>query len=236
MIDREQLRRCAAVFGVDLQPEMLEQFDAYAAYLAEYNEKVNLTAIADPEGILVKHFEDSLAVFRYCRPAPGMRAADVGTGAGFPAVPLMIACPGLDMTMIEATNKKLIFLELLLQKLGLRASLVHMRGEEAGKLPFYREQFDLVTARAVAELRTLSEFCLPLVKVGGCFAAMKSSLAGEELQAAKNAVSLLGGKTTGVDRYELSNGDPRCMVTVKKISQTSAKYPRASGVIAKKPL
>ena len=236
MINKDFLCSCAQGVGVELSVRQAEQFDQYAQMLCDYNQSVNLTAITEPTEIVVKHFEDSLALMRYVSLAPGCKMADVGTGAGFPAVPLLIASEGVDMTLIEATNKKLTFIDAVLKALGLRADLLHMRGEEAGKKAEYREQFDVVTARAVANLRSLSEYCLPLVKVGGTFAAMKSSLVEDEIKEAAHAITLLGGKIDATYTYTLSNGDPRSVVLIKKISQTSPKYPRASAVISKKPL
>lgn len=234
-INKDKLKAAASNFGIDLTEQMLEKFDIYADFLAEYNKNVNLTAITDPEGIAVKHFEDSLALLKYAD-LNGKKIADIGTGAGFPSVPILIAGRDINMTMIEATNKKLVFISELLKRLDLNAELVHMRGEEAGKKDIYREKFDIVTARAVAELRTLSEYCIPLVKKNGRFFAMKSALAEEEMQNAGNAVKVLGGSTENVFNYSLSNGDTRCIIEIKKISQTSPKYPRASAVITKKPL
>ncbi len=235
-MNKEYLRQSAARCGVKLTDEMLGQFAAYASFLREYNEKVNLTAITDPEEISVKHFEDSLVLLKYIDVPVGAAVADVGTGAGFPGVPLLIARGDLQLTLIEATGKKLVFVERLLEKLGLRATLVHMRGEEAGRDPQFRESFDLVTARAVAELNRLAEYCLPLAKIGGRFVAMKAQTAENELASAFSAIRKLGGSGTTVYEYPLSNGDTRTLLSIKKISQTSPQYPRNSGVITKKPL
>lgn len=235
-LDTDALRHSAEAFGVFLDETALARLDTYAAFLAEYNQKVNLTAITDPAGIAVKHFEDSLALLRFLDLPRGCRVADVGTGAGFPGMVLLIARPDLQLTLMDSTKKKLVFLQQLLQKLDLSATVLHTRAEEAGQNPSYREQFDVLTARAVAELRVLAEYCLPLVKTGGHFAAMKAALIADERKNAAHALSVLGAKVEVQRDYALSNGDGRSLLLMKKISQTSPKYPRPSALIAKKPL
>lgn len=230
-----ELERLRAAFPA-LQETALERLSFYGDFLAEYNQKVNLTAITDPEGILVKHFEDSLALQPYLPEEKTISLADVGTGAGFPGVVLLIARPDLSLTLIEATEKKLRFLELLLSHLSLSAQLCHRRAEEAGRDPAFREAFDAVSARAVASLPVLSEYCLPLVKPGGRFLAMKSMLAQKELADSRRAIALLGAETEKQIDYRLSNGDARSLIVIKKISQISSKYPRPTSVILKRPL
>lgn len=230
-----ELERLRAAFPA-LQETALERLSFYGDFLAEYNQKVNLTAITDPEGILVKHFEDSLALLPYLPEEKTISLADVGTGAGFPGVVLLIARPDFSLTLIEATEKKLRFLELLLSHLSLSAQLCHRRAEEAGRDPAFREAFDAVSARAVASLPVLSEYCLPLVKPGGRFLAMKSMLAQKELADSRRAIALLGAETEKQIDYRLSNGDARSLIVIKKISQISSKYPRPTSVILKRPL
>ncbi len=230
-----ELERLRAAFPA-LQETALERLSFYGDFLAGYNQKVNLTAITDPEGILVKHFEDSLALLPYLPEEKTISLADVGTGAGFPGVVLLIARPDLSLTLIEATEKKLRFLELLLSHLSLSAQLCHRRAEEAGRDPAFREAFDAVSARAVASLPVLSEYCLPLVKPGGRFLAMKSMLAQKELADSRRAIALLGAETEKQIDYRLSNGDARSLIVIKKISQISSKYPRPTSVILKRPL
>lgn len=230
-----ELERLRAAFPA-LQETALERLSFYGDFLAEYNQKVNLTAITDPEGILVKHFEDSLALLPYLPEEKTISLADVGTGAGFPGVVLLIARPDLSLTLIEATEKKLRFLELLLSHLSLSAQLCHRRAEEAGRDPAFREAFDAVSARAVASLSVLSEYCLPLVKPGGRFLAMKSMLAQKELADSRRAIALLGAEIEKQIDYRLSNGDARSLIVIKKISQISSKYPRPTSVIRKRPL
>lgn len=235
-ISEELMKTCAAEMGVDLSEEAVEKFDFYASYLCEYNEKVNLTAITDPDEIVIKHFADSLAVIKYGKIKEDCKFADVGTGAGFPGVPLLIVCPGLKLTLFDAVNKKLEFLRNLTNELGLTSNIVHMRAEEAGKSNVYRETFDCVSARAVAQLRILSEFCLPLVKKDGMFIAMKGSISEEERENGYGAFSKLGGKLYDSVFYKIHNNDERNIILIKKVSQTSSKYPRNMSQISKKPL
>ena len=235
-MNRENLKKYADEIGVKLDDTALERFSVYCDFLVEYNKNVNLTAITDPDEIIIKHFTDSLEILKYCDIPEGSKIADVGTGAGFPAIPILIARPDLKFTLIEATNKKLVFIEKLLEKLGLSAELIHMRGEEAGRQEEYREQFDYVTARAVAELRTLSEYCLPLVKIGGKMISLKGSIADEEISNGKNAIKILGGKISEKFEFTLPNGDMRAIIIIEKIKTTAEKYPRASTLISKKPL
>ena len=239
IIDGDFLRASVRAAGVEADEKALERLQDYAEYLVEYNEKVNLTAITAPEDIAVKHFADSLSLLPALTPREGASIADVGAGAGFPSVPMLIARPDLKITMIDSSNKRVTILTLLLERLGLADSgsaAVHMRAEEAGASPKYREKYDFAVARAVANLRELAEYCLPLVKVGGTFAAMKGADVDAELDGAKKAIALLGGEVAEVKRFTLPNGDGRSIVLIKKISQTSAKYPRPSAKIAKKPL
>ena len=235
-ISKELLKVSAAQFGVDITDEIAEKFDIYARELVAYNEKVNLTAITQPDDIVVKHFSDSLAFFKYSGVKKGDSVADVGCGAGFPSVPILIAGDELKVTMFDAVNKKLDFIRYLLSQLGLEANVIHARAEEAGKNPEYRENFDFVTARAVAQLRILSEFCLPLVKVGGKFVSMKGDISEEEKVAGIAAFKKLNSELYDDIHYNIHNGDARNIIIAKKVSQISSKYPRNMGQISKKPL
>lgn len=272
MIDIAKLIDSAARYGVALSREQGEQFDRYAALLVEWNEKVNLTAILDPEEILIKHFLDSLTLLTlwdpqrasdsaqetgqgdrgggsipsgekrpagsgpFHRALPVLRVMDVGTGAGFPGIPLKIARPELEVTLLDSLNKRVRFLEAVSLALDLPLTCVHSRAEDAGRNSLYREQFDLVTARAVANLRELAEYCLPLVKKGGVFLSMKGPEVEEELEGAGRAIQLLGGRISTVEKLQLPMDYGRALVQVEKISQTPAKYPRLPGKIAKNPL
>lgn len=236
LISEELLRAAVAPFGLTLDDGIVARFDLYARLLRDYNEKVNLTAITDPDGIVVKHFADSLALAAMAVPSPGTTVCDVGTGAGFPGLCLLIYTPSLSLTLMDAVNKKLDFIRFVLAELGLAANVVHVRAEDAGKDPAYRERFELVTARAVAQLNVLAEYAMPLVKVGGRFAPMKAPLTAEEKQRGFGAVSQLGGKLAEDRRYELADGSARELILFQKISQTSPKYPRNAAQISKKPL
>lgn len=235
-ISKELLKVSAAQFGVDITDEIADKFDIYARELVAYNEKVNLTAITQPDDIVVKHFSDSLAFFKCSGVKKGDSVADVGCGAGFPSVPILIAGDELKVTMFDAVNKKLDFIRYLLSQLGLEANVIHARAEEAGKNPEYRENFDFVTARAVAQLRILSEFCLPLVKVGGKFVSMKGDISEEEKVAGIAAFKKLNSELYEDIHYNIYNGDARNIIIAKKVSQISSKYPRNMGQISKKPL
>ncbi|MDR1629086.1 MAG: 16S rRNA (guanine(527)-N(7))-methyltransferase RsmG [Oscillospiraceae bacterium] len=235
-ISPELLTKALAPFAITLSAEQIAQLDAYARMLVDYNEKVNLTAITDPDEIVVKHFADSLALLHFCCFLEKALVADIGTGAGFPGVVLMIARPDLKLNLFDSTKKKLLFIDSVIAGLSLNGQTVHLRAEEAGHDRRFREAFSVVTARAVAELRVLSEFCVPLVKPGGLFIAMKGDLADEELQAGKGALKTLGARIDGIESYNLPSADKRTLILSKKISQTSTKYPRAFSQISKKPL
>lgn len=236
MIDKEDLRKGAESFGLALDETALDRFDRYAEALAETNKHLNLTAITDPEGIVTKHFLDSLSVLSVYSPKRSARCIDIGTGAGFPGSTLLIARPDLQMTLLDGTQKKLHFVDETLQSMGLYAKILHSRAEEAGQRSEYREQFDLATARAVANLRELSEYCLPFVKVGGTFIAMKSQKTEEEIAEAANAIHLLGGRIDTIHTLSLRDAGERTLILIKKVSQTPSKYPRPSAKIAKQPL
>lgn len=235
-ISKELLKLCANEFDVEISDDTAEKFDRYAYELVKYNEKVNLTAITDPDDIVVKHFADSLAFFKYSGIKKGDSFVDVGTGAGFPGVPVLIAGDNIDVTLFDAVNKKLDFVRFIVSQLGLKADIVHIRAEEAGKMPEYREKFDFVTARAVAQLRVLSEFCIPLVKVGGKFIAMKGDISDDEKSNGIDSFKKLSAELYDDVYYNIHNGDSRNIIIAKKISQISPKYPRNMGQINKKPL
>jgi 16S rRNA (guanine(527)-N(7))-methyltransferase RsmG len=222
--------------GIPLDGAQLSSLEKYAELLCEWNEKMNLTAITDPEGIAVKHFLDSLAFLKKVDVPVGARLADVGTGAGFPGLVLKIARPDIDLVLIDSLQKRLTFLAAVLSELGLSASLVHARAEDAGHDKALRESFDIVTARAVANLSTLSEYCLPLVKVGGVFVPMKTADVESEAAAAEKAVAVLGGKIVSTQIYELPVAGKRSVVTIEKVEHTPPKYPRQRVKITEKPI
>lgn len=236
MIDKLLLKNMASDMGIALSDESLDRFDKYAGMLVETNKTLNLTAITEPDEIVSKHFCDCLSLLKEVEIPQGARIIDVGTGAGFPGVVLLIARPDIKITLMDSTKKRLTFVESVVNELGLNADVVHFRAEEAGKNPAFRERFDFATARAVANMQTLSEYCLPFLKVGGLFAAMKGAKASAELDDAKGAIKLLGGKVEAAKEFTLPDCGERSILCVKKISQTPPKYPRPSAQIAKKPL
>lgn len=234
MIDKNRLEAKCAALGIALTGPMLDALDQYAEILVEYNQKVNLTAITDPEGIEDKHFADSLLLANL--PETSGKLVDVGTGAGFPGVVAKIFKPELQLTLMEPTGKRVEFLKYVCAQLGLSGvEFAKERAEEAAR-KVWREQFDVATARGVAALPMLSEYCLPLVKVGGVFLAMKGPGAAEELAESGAALKKLGGKGSGVAEFHLPGGDVRNIIRIKKISQTPPVYPRNGGKIAKSPL
>ena len=236
MISKELFDACVREIGLALPENAFTQFDRYAELLCEYNEKVNLTAITDPDGITVKHFADSLYFLKYVDVPTGAGLCDVGTGAGFPGVCLKLARPDLQLTLFDSVNKKLDFLRFLSKELGFDAEIVHVRAEEAGQTPRYRARFDFATARAVAALNKLCEYCVPLVKQGGCFVPLKAELSDEERTSGSAAAHIVGARLKEAFRYTLPNGDYRELLIFEKKSQTPTKYPRVSAQIAKSPL
>ncbi|MEG0614405.1 MAG: 16S rRNA (guanine(527)-N(7))-methyltransferase RsmG [Oscillospiraceae bacterium] len=219
---------------VNIDENMYNLYNKYAEMLVEWNEKINLTAITSAEGITEKHFLDSVLLTKFAEIPPSAEVVDIGTGAGFPGIPLKILRGDLKLTLIDSLTKRVGFLQAVSDELKLDANCVHSRAEEASKMPVFREKFDFATARAVAALPVLCEYCLPYVKVGGVFAAMKGP--SEDVKSAFSAISVLGGKVEKVVDYALPSGDARKLILVKKISQTSIKYPRNGGQISKKPL
>ena len=226
----------AEKLGIAINDEQLSRFEKLSELLVEQNKTMNLTAITDPDGIAVKHFADSISVLSAAEIPQGARILDVGTGAGFPGIPLLIMRPDINLTMIDSTAKKLKYVENTVNELGLIATTLHTRAEEAGQSKEYREKFDFVCSRAVAALNVLCEYCLPFVKQNGLFIAMKGAKAQEEIDAAKGAIKTLGGKIIAEKSFLLSDGGERTLVVIKKISQVPPKYPRPSAQIAKKPL
>lgn len=220
-------------YGLTLTAEQYEKFDLYAEFLCEYNKNVNLTAITDPHDIFIKHFIDSVLASKLVKIPENSAIIDVGTGAGFPSLPIKIMRNDIKLTLLDSLAKRITFLEKLCEKLKINAEFVHGRAEDIGKMAEYREKFDFSCARAVANLSVLSEYCVPFVKVNGSFIAMKGP--NEEIEASEGAIKLLGGEIAEILDYDL-DGDKRRIISVKKISQTSTKYPRNSSQIKKKSL
>lgn len=225
----------AKAMGVKIKPEQAERFQVYLELLLEWNEKQNLTAITEPQLVAEKHFLDSLTLLR-CGIKEGAKLIDVGTGAGFPGVPLKILRPDLELTLLDGANKRLAFLREVCAKLGLQAEFLHKRAEEAGRDSLLRERFDVATARAVAPLPVLAEYCLPLVKMRGWFLAMKGPGAGEELAQAARALQLLGGAEGEIVSLMLPTAGERAIVCARKLAFTPKEYPRHGNTIVKHPL
>lgn len=230
------LAQGARELGIELDSTMLSRFSQYCDLLLDYNEKVNLTAIRERPEVMRKHFLDSILPLCCTQIPENAAVIDVGTGAGFPGVPLQIVRQDLQLTLLDSLNKRLLFLQQLLSQLGLSAALVHERAEEAGRKPLYREQYDLAVSRAVAPLPVLCELCLPFVKVGGSFLAFKGPDAPAELEDARGAIALLGAKVERVSSFELPGVGMRSIVELKKCKKLSPIYPRHGSKIAKKPL
>ncbi|WP_342433751.1 16S rRNA (guanine(527)-N(7))-methyltransferase RsmG [Neobacillus sp. FSL H8-0543] len=234
----EQFKGLLLVQGITLTVEQLEQFETYYQTLVEWNEKMNLTAITDKAEVYLKHFYDSIsAAFHFDFTKP-VSICDVGAGAGFPSIPLKIVFPQLEVTIVDSLNKRISFLNHLANVLNLEnVHFIHDRAETFGVNPKHRETYDIVTARAVARMSVLSELCLPLVKVGGHFIAMKAAHANEELAVGKKAITTLGGKLE--EKYTFSlpmEESERNILVIKKEKQTPKKYPRKPGTPGKSPI
>lgn len=234
MIDKVRFSNLCEQNGIFLDEVMLERFDIYARLLVEWNEKMNLTAITEPREIELKHFLDSLMLIKYYDLQNVSNAIDVGAGAGFPSMPILIYKPEIEFTLLDSLNKRLTFLSVVNNELGLDAKLVHSRAEVSGQEENYREKFDLAMARAVAPMNVLSEYCIPFVKEGGAFVALKGS--NDDVSEASNAIEVLGGRLESNISYELGGTEARTIAVVRKISQTPTQYPRKSKKISTKPL
>ncbi len=220
-------------YGIKLDEVKYSKLDKYAEFLVEYNNNVNLTALTEPDDILFKHFIDSVMMLKYVDIPPNSTLIDVGTGAGFPSVPIKIFRDDIKLTLLDSLAKRVTFLEKLCDLVEVDANTIHGRAENIAKMPEYREKFDFSCARAVAELSVLSEYCIPFLREGGYFISMKGP--NEDLSIAENAVQILGGSIVSDVNYSI-NSDKRRIVTIKKISQTPTKYPRNSAQIKKKHL
>lgn len=232
----KQMQEKSIGLKIHFSVEQLEQFFAYMKLLIEWNEKMNLTAIIEPEEIILKHFIDSITILKEIK--NDSKLVDVGTGAGFPGIPLSIMNPTLKITLVDSLNKRLIFLQEVVNQLKLQnIEIVHARAEEFGQNKKYRESFDISTSRAVANLSTLSEYLIPLVKVGGKVISMKASEAQEEISEAKKAIEVLGGRIDKIDEFNLPQSDiGRTVIIIKKEKQTPSKYPRKPGTPTKEPI
>ena len=236
--DLTLLENAVKEFKITLSEEQKAQFIQYYELLIEWNKVMNLTGITEFDEVLQKHFADSLSVVRALDMSKIESCIDVGTGAGFPGIPLKIAFPHLKVTLLDSLNKRLKFLNEVIEKLGLEGiETVHGRAEDGAKKPELREAFDLSVTRAVARVSVISEYCLPYVKTGGYFAAYKSGKAAEELEEGKKSIAALGGKVEKTEEFLLPDSDmERTILLIKKVKNTPKKYPRKAGTPAKEPI
>ncbi len=234
----DQFVKDITALGISLTDEQIQQFITYYEMLVEWNEVMNLTAITEYDEVMKKHFVDSVSLIKAFDVAQSVSVIDVGTGAGFPGLALKIAYPNLQVTLLDSLNKRINFLNAVIDKLGLTGvETVHGRAEDFAKPGKLREQFDLCVSRAVANLSTLSEYCLPFVKPGGLFISYKSEKISEEIEIAKGAIFLLGGKVENQVEFTLPDSDIyRNLFVIKKEKPTPKKYPRKAGLPSKEPL
>lgn len=222
--------------GILLNEEQVEQFYIYMELLLEWNKKINLTAITNPEEIILKHFIDSLTIAKEIE--KNAKIVDVGTGAGFPGVPLKIIRRDIEITLLDSLNKRILFLQEVIQQLKLtKVEVIHSRVEDFGKDKKYRDTFDYSVSRAVANLAILTEYLIPLVRLKGYCICMKGANVEEEIQQSKNAITILGGKIDKIDKFQLPDSDmDRNIIKIQKIKSTPLKYPRKAGMPAKSPI
>lgn len=223
-------------FDININDEQIKSFEKYMNLLLEWNEKINLTAITQPKEVKLKHFVDSLTVLKYINDDD--KVIDIGTGAGFPGIPLKIMNKNTKITLLDSLNKRINFLNIVIEKLDLsNIQAIHGRAEEIARNKLYREKYDVAVSRAVANLSTLIEYMLPFVKIGGKCICMKGANVNEELERAQNAIKELGGEIERVDNFYLSDNDnERNIIVIKKIKKTKSKYPRKAGTPSKEPL
>lgn len=238
MYRTEQFEKDLQEWGIVLSEKQVRQFLTYYEMLTEWNQVMNLTAITEYDEVLKKHFVDSLSLSLAFTLSDSLSLIDVGTGAGFPGLPLKIAYPELKITLLDSLNKRIEFLNAVIEKLGLQdIEAVHGRAEDFARNASYRERFDLCVSRAVANLTTLSEYCLPFVKTGGCFVSYKSEKVGEEIRQAEKAIALLGGSPEKQIEFYLPDSDIyRNLVMIQKKAASPKKYPRKAGLPSKEPL
>lgn len=230
------VKKACEKIEISLNDEQAQKFENYYNLLTEWNEKINLTRIVEPQEVALKHFADSLTVLKYCDIPKNASVIDVGTGAGFPGIPLKIYRPDIKLTLLDSLNKRVNFLNEVAKKNNLEIKTLHSRAEDAGRKKDEREKYDTALSRAVARLNVLCEYCIPFLKIGGIFIAMKGPDLSEELDEAKSAIKLLGGEIISVNEFNLDVAGKRTIVVIKKIKTTPNAYPRISGKIKSKPL
>lgn len=235
---KEDLQRAASEYGIELSDQKMEQFNRYFELLVEWNEKINLTAITEPKEVAIKHMIDSITAYDEALFQEGTTVIDVGTGAGFPGLPLKIFCPEIKLTLMDSLNKRIKFLENVVEELGLTGvECVHARAEEGARNKKYRESFDIAVSRAVARLPILCEYCLPFVKKGGHFIALKGMQFHEEAEEAAKAIKVMGGSRTEIRPVKLPEiDDKRAVITITKNMPTPKGYPRKAGTPTKNPI
>lgn len=234
----ELLKHSFSGMGISLTPEKVEQFMEYSRLLRKWNEVMNLTAITDEEGIILKHFADSVSPLSFIDIPKNARLIDIGTGAGFPGIPLKIVRGDLKLTLVDSLNKRINFLNAVCEALGLdNTECIHARAEELSRDEYKRESFDYCLSRAVAPLNVLAEYCLPFVRPGGVFAALKGPNSLNEIKEADKAISVMGGKIESVKDVEIPETDLKhTLIIINKVKPTPSRYPRKGAAISKKPI
>jgi 16S rRNA (guanine527-N7)-methyltransferase len=235
---KEELAKAAAEYGINLSDTQMEQYNRYFELLVEWNEKINLTAITEPKEVAIKHMIDSITAYDENLFKDGTTVIDVGTGAGFPGLPLKIFCPEIKLTLMDSLNKRIKFLQTVVEELGLKdVECVHARAEEGARNKKYRESFDITVSRAVARLPILCEYCLPFVKKGGHFIALKGMQYHDEAEEAAKAIKVMGGSKTEIRPVKLPElDDKRAVITITKTMPTPKAYPRKAGTPTKNPI
>ena len=237
-MDRSEFQKILKEINVELTDNQCDQFDKYYEMLIETNKVMNLTSITEYDEVIIKHFIDSLLVVNIFDINQSKKMIDVGTGAGFPGIPIAIMDEDKKITLLDSLNKRINFLNLVINELGLKnVKTIHSRAEDGAKTKELREKFDIATSRAVANMAVLSEFCLPYVKVGGSFVSLKGPAIEEELEGSRNAIGVLGGKLKNIIEVEIEGTDlNHNIVIVNKIKECPSNYPRKAGVVSKKPI
>ena len=233
----EELRKIAEQSNITFNDEQLKQFEHFYKLVIDWNQKINLTAITEPRDFMIKHIIDSISLWNDDKFSEVKTIIDVGTGAGFPGIPLKIYRPEIKITLLDSLAKRVKFLTTTIEELQLKNIVaIHSRAEDAADNPKYREAFDLSVSRAVAKLNVLAEYCIPFVKIEGFFVALKGGNVEEEMNESKNAIKILGGSEIERVDIKLINGDSRNLIYIKKTSKTPNKFPRKAGMPEKKPL